>query len=109
MNKKRSKAIVLGLTLFLAQSCRQDKWIEGDKSKDTTVRGSSYRYYRGYYYPVIRGHISPNTYNGYTHSDFKSSSFSGYTKKSSSSWGSGSHSSSRRSSGFGTSFRSSRS
>ncbi|KOY87763.1 hypothetical protein AD998_17945 [bacterium 336/3] len=107
MNKKRSKAIVLGLTLFLAQSCRQDNWIEGDRSKDTVVRGSTYRRYGGYYYPVIRGHISPNTYNGYTHSDFKSSSFSGYTKKSS--WGSGSHSSSRRSGGFGTTFGSSRS
>ncbi|MCU0438949.1 MAG: hypothetical protein MUC49_13705 [Raineya sp.] len=108
MSKKRSKAIVLGLTIFLAQSCRQDNWIEGDKSKDTLVRGSHYRYHRGYYYPIIRGRISPDSYNGYTHSDFKSSSFKGYTKKSSS-WGSGSHSSSRKSGGFGTSFRSSRS
>lgn len=68
---KKSKLILLGLTLTLA-ACRQepkDEWISGyddPQSRDTTVQGHPYRYYHGFYYPIYSGYISPNSYQGGT-------------------------------------------
>ncbi len=68
---KKSKVILLGLTLVLA-ACRQepkDEWVSGyddAQSRDTTVHGHHYRSYHGFFYPVIGGFISPNSYRGGT-------------------------------------------
>ncbi|ULQ55400.1 hypothetical protein KJS94_12180 [Flavihumibacter rivuli] len=66
---KHSHKILLGLTILLAAACneeeQQDEWIYGEtNASDTTVHGHTYRMYRGLYYPVINGLISPSTYRG---------------------------------------------
>ncbi len=66
---KKSKFILVGLTLILAQSCKEeppkDEWISGEKnSRDTLVNGSRYRSYHGMYYPIFLNRISPRTYQG---------------------------------------------
>ena len=67
---KKSPVILIGLTILLAQSCKEepkDEWISGEKnSKDTVVNGSRYRSYHGMYYPIFLGRISPKTYQGST-------------------------------------------
>ncbi len=67
---KKSQAIVLGLTLILAQACgssNEDEadWTYGEpNSKDTLVRGQPYRSYYGFYYPIFRNMIAPAAYQG---------------------------------------------
>ncbi|GEM_PF-934567 len=77
---KKSKLIVLGLTLTLA-ACRQtpkDEWTSGNDdptSRDTTVNNRPYRSYHGFFYPIIGGFISPNSYRGASMQDISRPGF----------------------------------
>ena len=69
---KKSDTIILG-TLFImaAASCGQSKkepeWTSGNdaqgRTHDTTLNGSTYRYYNRGWYPVYHGLICPGYYN----------------------------------------------
>lgn len=80
---KKSRKIVLCGVLFAAiASCgqkeKEDEWIVGDengRTRDTAVNGSQYRYFGGFWYPLILGRISPASYNGATASQISRPGF----------------------------------
>jgi len=70
---KKSKVVALGAVMVAAiAACKEkpkDEWIVGDEAgrkRDTAMHGHSYRHYGGFWYPIIGGFISPNSYNGAT-------------------------------------------
>lgn len=69
---KKSTSILLSSVLTLAiASCKEkqkeQEWIVGDQNgtvRDTTTSNGRYRYYGGFWYPLIAGRISPGMYHG---------------------------------------------
>ncbi len=71
---KKSQQVAIGAVLLAAVSaCRsqpKDEWTTGadaaGRTRDTNLHGHGYRHYGGFWYPIIGGFISPNSYNGAT-------------------------------------------
>jgi hypothetical protein len=72
LSMKKSTTILFSSVLTLAiASCKEKQkepeWIVGDqngKVRDTTTSNGSYRYFGGFWYPLIAGRISPGLYQG---------------------------------------------
>ena len=70
---KKSRAVILGTVMIAAiAACKEkpkDEWIVGNelgRTRDTTMHGHGYRHFGGFWYPIVGGFISPNSFNGAT-------------------------------------------
>lgn len=100
---KKSKGIALtSVLLFAIASCGEDKkeeaeWIVGNdengNTRDTVSQGRQYRYFGGFWYPLIAGRIAPGLYQGASRYDIGRPGFTP------------ARSAPARSGGFGTSSR----
>jgi hypothetical protein len=66
---KKSNKVILSVVLLSAiAGCQQkDEWISGNENgtrRDTTLHGGYYRFFGGFWYPVVNGLISPRSYQG---------------------------------------------
>lgn len=80
--KKSNKVVLCSIMLAAISSCaekeKKDEWIVGAQNgstRDTTVNGGQYRYFGGFWYPLILGRISPASYNGATTSQISRPGF----------------------------------
>ncbi|OLY91255.1 hypothetical protein SAMN05444008_112133 [Cnuella takakiae] len=71
--KKSNNVVLCSVLLAAISSCAQkekkDEWIVGAQNgstRDTTLHGNQYRYFGGFWYPLILGRISPASYQGAT-------------------------------------------
>jgi len=80
---KKSSSILLTSVLALAiASCKEKQkepeWITGDQNgqvRDTTTSSGSYRYFGGFWYPIIAGRINPGLYQGASSRDIVNPGF----------------------------------
>lgn len=81
---KKSSSIILSSALMLAiASCKEKQqeepeWITGDQNgrvRDTTTNNGSYRFFGGFWYPIIAGRINPGLYRGASSRDIVTPGF----------------------------------